>query len=254
MSNEVAVSNIDAFRMALVKLEGQFLAALPTKIPPTKFIRTVMTSIQMNPELLEADRRSLLACCMKAAQDGLLLDGREASPVIFRTKDGAKVQYMPMLAGVLKRMRNSGDLASISAHVVYENDTFDYELGDNERIIHKPLLSGDRGKPVMAYSIAKTKDGAIYREVMSVQEIEKVRAVSRAGSSGPWVSWWEEMAKKTVIRRLAKRMPSTADIDQMFDHDNEQYDFERPVEHDNGKMSRLKKHLEHQGEVIENAG
>jgi len=221
MSNEL--TPMEAMRGTLVKMQPEFAAALPPQIPVEKFIRTTLTAVQMNPELLGADRRSLLGACMKAAQDGLMLDGREAAPVIFRTKEGPKVQYMPMVGGILKKIRNSGELASISAHVVYDKDLFKYSLGDNENIEHTPSLDSDRGKPIAAYAIAKTKDGAIYREVMSVGDIEKVRNASRASQSGPWVQWWDEMARKTVIRRIAKRLPSSADVDQMLENDNETY-------------------------------
>lgn len=221
MSTSTELTPIEAMRGTLVKMQPEFQAALPPQIPVEKFIRTTLTAVQMNPELLGADRRSLLGACMKAAQDGLLLDGREAAPVIFRTKEGPKVQYMPMVGGILKKIRNSGELASISAHVVYDKDHFEYELGDNENIVHKPFLGEDRGKPIAVYAVAKTKDGAIYREVMSVADVDKVRQASRAKDAGPWVQWWDEMAKKTVIRRMAKRLPSSADVDQVLQSDNE---------------------------------
>lgn len=221
MTTSTELTPIEAMRGTLVKMQPEFQAALPPQIPVEKFIRTTLTAVQMNPELLGADRRSLLGACMKAAQDGLLLDGREAAPVIFRTKEGPKVQYMPMVGGILKKIRNSGELASISAHVVYDKDHFEYELGDNENIVHKPFLGEDRGKPIAVYAVAKTKDGAIYREVMSVADVDKVRQASRAKDAGPWVQWWDEMAKKTVIRRMAKRLPSSADVDQVLQSDNE---------------------------------
>lgn len=225
MANEI--TPMEAMRGTLTKMSPEFQAALPPQINVEKFIRTTLTAVQMQPELLQADRRSLLGSCMKAAQDGLLPDGREAALVIFRSKNGPQVQYMPMIGGVLKKIRNSGELASISAQVAYSADLFEYELGDEEKITHKPFLGGDRGEPIAVYAVAKTKDGAIYREVMSVSDVEKVRASSRAGKFGPWVDWWDEMAKKTVIRRMAKRLPSSADVDQMFDNDNDQYDFQQ---------------------------
>jgi recombination protein RecT len=201
---------MDAMRSTLTKMSPEFQAALPPQINVEKFIRTTLTAVQMQPDLLMADRRTLLGACMKAAQDGLLPDGREAALVIFNSKEGKKVQYMPMIGGVLKKIRNSGELASISAQVAYSADFFEYELGDEEKITHKPFMGGDRGQVIAVYAVAKTKDGAVYREVMSVSDVEKVRAASRAGRFGPWVDWWDEMAKKTVIRRLAKRLPSSA--------------------------------------------
>lgn len=224
MGNEI--TPMEAMRGTLTKMSPEFQAALPPQINVEKFVRTTLTAVQMQPDLLNADRRSLLGACMKSAQDGLMPDGREAALVIFRSKNGPQVQYMPMIGGVLKKIRNSGELASISAQVAYSADLFEYELGDEEKITHKPFLGGDRGEPIAVYAVAKTKDGAIYREVMSVSDVEKVRAASRAGKFGPWADWWDEMAKKTVIRRMAKRLPSSADIDQMMDNDNEQYDFQ----------------------------
>ena len=215
------VHPIEVFRANVQRQREEFKAALPPQIPVERFIRTVITAVQMDLKLLEADRRTLIAACMKAAQDGLLPDGREAALVIFRSKGMPTVQYMPMIGGLFKKARNSGEIASIAAHVAYDRDQFDYALGDHEHITHKPLLAADRGKPVAAYAIAHTKDGAVYREVMSVDDIERVRRVSRAKDDGPWVDWWDEMARKTVFRRLAKRLPSSADLEQTLESDNE---------------------------------
>lgn len=255
------ITPMEAMRGTLVKMEQEFKAALPPQIPVEKFIRTTLTAVQMQPDLLGADRRSLLGSCMKAAQDGLLTDGREAALVIFNSKEGKKVQYMPMVGGILKKIRNSGELASISANVVYDQDQFEYELGDDERITHKPFLGQDRGNPIAVYAVAKTKDGAIYREVMSVSDVEKVRAASRAGKFGPWVDWWDEMAKKTVIRRMAKRLPSSADVDQVFESDNEASGFvqvqrSEPVnitpspDEQSSPLGRLKKSMAKESEVV----
>ena len=205
-------------RTDLQKMQGEFEAVLPPQIPVDRFIRTAITAVQMNPDLLTTERKSLLASCMKAAQDGLMIDGREAALVIFKSK----TQYMPMVAGLLKKARQSGQVSSISAHVVYERDQFDYELGDNERIVHKPLIAAERGKPIAVYAIGRMIDGGVYREVMSVAQVEKVRSVSRTKNSGPWETWWDEMARKTVIRRLAKYMPSSTDLDQVLGRDDDQ--------------------------------
>jgi len=246
----LAIPPIAQMRITLTKMGDDFKAALPPQIPVEKFIRTTLTAIQMQPELLDTDRRSLLGSCMKAAQDGLIPDGREAALVIFRTKEGPKTQYMPMVGGILKKMRNSGELATISANVVYQNDQFDYALGDYEQITHKPFLGSDRGKPIAVYAIARTKDGAVYREVMSVADVEKVRQSSRAKDSGPWTQWWDEMARKTVIRRIAKRLPSSADLDSVLASDNEASGFVQhgtvditppaPTIENPGEPSRLK--------------
>jgi recombination protein RecT len=218
-----ALAPIDVLRDGLTKMQPQFAHALPAHIPPEKFVRTIMTALQVNPGIVECSRPSIYAACMKAAQDGLVLDGREAALVKF----GGDAQYMPMVAGLLKKARNSGDISTIAAHVVYERDTFDYTLGDDERIEHKPHLGGDRGKPILVYAVATLKDGGKQRAIMTVAEVERVRAVSRAKGAGPWSQWWDEMAKKTVIRRLAKYLPSSTDrdgFDEVVRRDDDLYD------------------------------
>lgn len=205
-------------RGQLDKMAPEFQAALPEHVTVDKFKRVALTAINQNPDLAQVNRRTLFSALTQCAQDGLLPDGREAALVVFGGKQGKQAQYMPMLAGILKKVRNSGELSTISAHVIYENDEWDYELGDFERIKHKPALR-NRGRPVAAYAIAHFKDGAVQREVMSVEEIEEVRQVSRSKDAGPWKSWWSEMARKTVIRRLAKRLPMSTEADQLIQHD-----------------------------------
>lgn len=223
------VSAEAAFRGQLQKMDGQLKAALPSHIPLERFMRVVQTACNSNPDLLGADRRSLFESAMKAAQDGLLPDGKEGALVIYKTKnrDGTwaeKVQWMPMIGGLLKKIRNSGELKTINAHVVFENDHFHFVLGDEERIEHTPTLD-EPGRPIAAYAIAQTKDGGIYRRVMSLAQIEKVRKASRAGERGPWASWWEAMAEKTVLRNLAKLLPMSSDLDDLIRRDDALYDF-----------------------------
>lgn len=186
-----------------------------------RFKRIVITSINQNPELWTADRRSLFTSCVACAQDGLMPDGRDAALVIFNTKNKAtdqwdkKVQYMPMISGIRKRMRNSGDVLSAVAEVVYENDRFDYRLGDEPYIEHKPALS-DRGKRLGAYAIIKLKNGEVLREYMDVDELDQVKAVSKSGDKGPWGKWWGEMARKTVLRRCAKSAPTSSEDERVL--------------------------------------
>lgn len=202
------------------RMQPQFALALPEHVSPERYVRVVITAVRTNPDLMRADRESLLSAAMKCAQDGLLPDGREAALVCY----GGKAQYLPMIAGILTKVRRSGDLLTISAQVAYEKDAFTYVLGDEERIEHQPYLEGARGKPIAAYAVAKTKDGGVYREVMSIEEIERVRAVSKAKNNGPWVAWWGEMARKTVLRRLSKRLPMSTDLQQVFARDDDHYE------------------------------
>lgn len=219
MANE---NPLVTLRGEVERMRPEFLRALPKHVDVDRFIRVTQTAINMAPDLALCDRVSLFGALTKCAADGLIPDGREAAIVVFNSKTGQKAVYMPMVGGILKKIRNSGELLSVTAHVVHANDEFKYELGDSEHIMHRPKLGDDdRGKEVAVYAILKTKDGGIYRDVMTTKEVEKVRASSRAAQSGPWVNWWGEMAKKTVLKRLSKRVPMSTDLDNMLQADAE---------------------------------
>lgn len=214
-------------RQELTRMQPQFEMALPKNgVDAARFTRIATTAILNDPKLMEADRTSLYSACMRAAQDGLLPDGREAALVVFSGKNGKIAQYMPMLAGILKKVRNSGELISLTSNVVYSADQFDYWVDESgEHLTHRPnMLAPDRGKRSGVYAMAKTTDGGVYIEVMSVAQVEQVRASSRAKDAGPWVSWWDEMSRKTVIRRLSKRLPMSTDLDSLIRADDNLYE------------------------------
>lgn len=214
MSN---IKPVDQLKKTLSLMKEQFSAALPPHIPVDRFIRVIQTGVSMNPALVTANRESLLAACMRLAEKGLVPDGSEAALVMF----GEKVTAMPMLSGILKLVRNSGELQSITAQLVYKNDKFKYFVDSSgENLEHEPNLFSDRGDLLGCYAIARTKDGGVYIEVMTLADIEKVKKSSRSASNGPWVTWFDQMAKKSVLRRLAKRLPSSTDLDQLLSDDD----------------------------------
>jgi phage RecT family recombinase len=218
-NQEGKMTGIEEVKNTLAKMESQFSMVLPPQIPLERFIRVAQTAIQTNPGLIECNRNTLYAACMKAATDGLLPDGREAALVSFK----GFVQYMPMVSGILKKIRNSGLLESIAAHIVYEDDEFRYWVDEQgEHIYHQPNWDNS-GEVKLVYAIARTKDNGVYIEVMTVRQVEAVRNISKAKESGPWATWWDEMAKKSVIRRLAKRLPMSTDVEQIFESDNDNY-------------------------------
>lgn len=208
---------IDEVRGAITRMQPQFEAALPKHVPAERFVRAIVTAVQMNSDLLQADRRTLFSAAMRAAEQGLLPNGREGAIVTF----GGKAQFMSMIGGILKLVRNSGELASIDAQVKYKNDKFVYRPGIDTVPQFEPDWFGERGEIEGVYAVAVMKDGAAYVEIMSKKQVEQVRSVSRSGSSGPWKIWWDEMARKTVLRRLAKRLPLSTDLDPSVLHDDD---------------------------------
>jgi recombination protein RecT len=219
---ERTVSPIVEIRQQSDAMDSQFRAALPAHIPSERFRRVLMTAVQNNADLAKCSRKSLFNAAMKAAQDGLLPDGREGAIVPY--KDEAT--WMPMIGGIRKKVRNSGEIASWDVHAVYENDAFEFELGDEPFIRHRPALT-DKGKIIAVYSVAVLKSGEKSRDVMSIEDVEKIRAKSRA-RGGPWSdpTFYPEMAKKTVARRHSKVLPMSSDLDDLIRRDDSLYDFD----------------------------
>lgn len=237
---------IDVVRDQFERMGDQFKAVLPAHIPVERFARVVMTAIQNNPQLLQAPRKELFNASMKAAQDGLLPDGREGALVLRKKGQSFSITWQPMIAGVRKKARNSGEISTWDAHVVFENDFFQFQLGDAPQINHTYDLKAPRGEPVGAYSVCMLKDGTKSYEVMSADEINSIRDRSdgwkafKAGyiKSTPWSTDWAEMARKTVAKRHSKVLPMSTDLDDLIRRDDELYDMKGAKEDAQEKRPR----------------
>jgi recombination protein RecT len=224
---EKTVSPMDTLRFQLEKRKDELRRALPQHISEEKFRRVVQTAAQLNPDLLTVNRQSLWNSCLRAASDGLLPDGREGAIVPFKdnnpkspTNGQVVAQWMPMTYGLLLRFRNSGQFKSITANVVREGDPFEHWIDEHgEHMRHEP--TNDSGKPVKVYAAAMLKNGGTMIKVMTHAEVEKRRAVSRAKDGPMWREWWDEAAMKTVLRNLAKRLPTSSDLDRLMRRDDE---------------------------------
>lgn len=237
------------FRQELDKMSDQFSAALPSHIKPEKFQRVVTTAVLSDPDILRADRKSLMESAIRAAQDGLLPDKREGAFVVFNTKikvDGKDtwvkaVQWMPMVGGIIKRIHQSGEIKMLTARVVYGGDHFRTWIDDTgEHVEYEPAEDQDTNVVRRVFAMATTVDGAVYVEPLSSRDIEKIRNVSKQKDRGPWADWWEEMAKKSAIRRLAKRLPLSVDLHDLIQRDNGMFDLAQETEPKTSLSDRLK--------------
>lgn len=230
MSESKQLQPVDEVRGALTKMGDQFKAALPPHISKEKFLRVAMTALQNAPSLIECDRHSLYGAFIRAAQDGLLPDGREGAIVPFK----GRAQWIPMVGGILKKIRNSGELADLTVHLVREGEPFRYWVDETgKHLHHEPqVMGGDRGKPIGVYATLKTKDGGLYMDFMSAEEVEKVRQISKTKDrpDSPWSQWPDEMWKKSVLRRLSKVAPMSTDIVDMVQRDDDMYELNKPVQ------------------------
>ncbi|HZG70635.1 MAG TPA: recombination protein RecT [Chondromyces sp.] len=210
-ANEIKTSPptpAQTIRDYLKKMEPEIARALPKHMNVERLTRIALTTIRTNPKLLECTVPSLLGAVMQAAQLGLepgLLGQCYIIPY------GKEATFVIGYKGMIDLARRSGNIKSIYAHEVYENDEFEYEYGLHPTLKHRPAMQ-DRGNLIGVYAVAHFNNGGYHFEFMPFLEIERRRFRSRAHSAGPWVTDYEEMAKKTVIRHIFKYLPISIEI------------------------------------------
>jgi len=221
-SNKAPASPANTIAAYLKKMGPEIEKALPKHMDADRMARIALTTIRTNPKLLECSVPSLLGAVMQAAQLGLE-PGLIGHCYLVPFKNGktgqTDVQFIIGYKGMIDLARRSGQIENIYAHAVYSNDEFDYELGLEPKLKHKPYMEGDRGEFIGAYAVAHFKDGGYQFEFMPKSEIDKRRKRSKAANNGPWVTDFEEMAKKTVIRHMWKYLPISVEIQQQAAQD-----------------------------------
>lgn len=241
-NDKSVISPSDEVCNSIALRQKEYAAALPPQIPSARFVRVAQTAIRTTPKLLDCERNSLYGAIQKCAQDGLLPDGRESAIIPY----GTTARYMPMIQGICKKARNSGEIKSLGAQVVYKNDEYDHWIDEQgEHFKHRPARA-DRGEPILTYAFAQTKDGGIYFEEIDGAQMAAIEKMSKANDS-PWKGPFKtEMMRKSALRRLLKhRVPSSSDLDDMIREDDDIYTSpEKPAAPMAGTSSRLRTAVE----------
>lgn len=181
--------------------KAQIAMALPKHITPDRFIRVSLTAMQKTPKLLDCSQGSLFQALLTCSQLGIEPDGRMAHLIPY----GNVCQLIIDYKGLSSLAMRSGEILPPHADVVCENDLFEYDRGEVKK--HVIDFRNPRGKAYAVYAIVRYKEGGEKAECMSMDEVDAIRKRSKASGSGPWVTDYNEMAKKTVFRRLSKWLP-----------------------------------------------
>lgn len=197
-------------------MESEIAKALPSVITPERFTRIALTAVSANPQLAQCTPSSFLGAMMTSAQLGMEVNTPlgQAHVLPYRNKGVLEAQFIMGYKGLIDLAYRSGEVEIIQAQVVYENDEFTCEYGLEPKLVHKPADS-NRGEPVKVYAMFKTKNGGYGFEVMSMDDVRQHAAkYSKAYNSGfsPWKTNFEEMAKKTVLKRVLKYAPLKSDF------------------------------------------
>ena len=192
-------------------------AIMPEGLLYERLLRIALTSLAKMPKLKECTQTSFIGAIVQSVMTGLEPDGIQACIIPYKKV----AQFQPMYQGIIKLCRNA-DVKIIYAHPVYENDFFEMDLGTNKSIEHKPEYKGDRGEVIGYYAVYYNKFDEPDFEYMTKAEVVYTRSKSsRAKEGSPWDSWFDEMAKKTVLKRLLKRAPKSIELNTLVDIDNQ---------------------------------
>lgn len=198
---------------------GQIAKALPKVLEPERFTRIIITAINSNPQLKTCTSESFLGAMMQAAQLGLEPNTPLGKAYLIPYRNGWKgvteCQFQVGYKGLLDLAYRTGEYKDIYAHTVHEGDVFEYELGLEPKLVHKPAMVG-RGKPIAYYAVYHLTNGGYGMTVMSYDDVmqhrNKYSPASKKGKSSPWDTDFDSMAKKTVLKQLLKYAPLTTEL------------------------------------------
>ena len=200
-------------------IQAQIATALPKHLTVDRFARVALTAMLKTPKLMQCDTSSFMQCILALAQMGLEPDGRLAHLIPFENRKENRVdcQVIVDYKGYVELVMRSGTVANIHADVVCQNDEFEYDRGEIKK--HKIDFRKERGDVYAVYSMVRFKDGTEKCEVMSVEDTNGIRDRSQGYKSAiqykkthPWITDWNEMAKKTVFKRLSKWLSMSPEI------------------------------------------
>ena len=200
--------------VASTYIRDQVAKALPSMFTPERYMRVTLTAFNRNPKLWDCSKASIASVILQSAQWGVEPDGRHAHIIPYNGEATLQLDYK----GLVALVRRSGEVISIHCDIVCKGDVFKTSLG--VVVEHEPNYEQEAGEVYAVYATARLKDGSAQSVVMRKSDVEGIRRRSRSGSSGPWVTDWNEMAKKTAFKRLSKWLPLASEAAQAIEYDN----------------------------------
>lgn len=194
----------------------QIAVALPKHMTPDRFVRVALTALLKTPKLLDCTKESVIECLLNCSALGIEPDGRRAHLIPYGNKCTLIVDYK----GLVELAKRSGDVAGVFSQIVCDRDEFTWENGE---VTHRIDWRQGRGDVYAVYSTVTFKDGSKQTDVMTKDEVEAIRKRSKAGGAGPWVTDWNEMAKKTSFRRLSKWITLSPEVAEALDKDGDKF-------------------------------
>ena len=223
------ISREDSLRKKIEQSSQQITDALPQHVNADKFMSVAMSFIfsgnDLSDKLVNANHNSVVAQLLLAAADGLMVDGRECIIKVY----SEQAKYEAGVYGIMKKIRNSGEISTIGSEVVYANDDYDHWTDEKGEHFKHRKARIDRGGVRLTYAYAIAKDGGFTFEEIEESDMENIKACSK-GKFSPWHGKFEnEMRRKSAIKRLSKRLPMSTDAEIVLRRDDDLYTFNDDV-------------------------
>lgn len=228
VASEAGIGQVKAF---MESQKATLAAVLPRHVSPDRMLKIALGALRTTPKLMYCTVESLMGAVVQVSQLGLEPNTPlgHAYLIPFDKKknengrwvvEKTEVQIVLGYKGLIDLARRSGQIVSIAAHAVHENDHFEYAYGLDEKLEHKPAM-GDRGGIIAFYAVAKLVGGGHAFEVMSDDDVKAIRDSSQGWKqakqfkkteTSPWGAHYAEMGRKTVLRRLFKYLPVSIEL------------------------------------------
>lgn len=228
-SGGLATGKKDTFKDYMQRLAPTFQSVMPKGFTSERLVQMAISARNQTPKLAECDMSSFLSCCLRCASLGLepsAVDGLGNAYILpYKDKSGKMLaQFQLGKNGMLELVKRSGLVSTIRTQCVYEGDDFDYYEDEGGLHFHyRPNLEAPHGEAnlKLVYLSAHMKDGASVFLAMSKNEVDAIKARSKAQSFGPWKTDYEAMAEKTVIRRAFNRglLPRSVEVAKAVSQD-----------------------------------
>ncbi len=209
-NSSAVAAGAPSLAMLIDRMRPEIQRALPKHLDADRLARIATTVLRQTPALARCTPESFLGALMTCSQLGL-----EPGPLgeAYLVPYGTVCTFIAGYRGLVKLAWQSGQILSLRAETVREADTFAVHYGSDPRIEHeRPPLGSTRGPGIGWYALAKLKGGGEAFVVMDRAEVDAIRARSKASGSGPWVTDYDAMAKKTCVRQLAKWLPLSPEL------------------------------------------
>lgn len=251
-NNTVKKQEKQTMEHMLTLMADEIKKALPENVKSERFRRIALTAFNGNAKLQQCDPTSFLAAMMQSAQLGL--EPNTPLGQAYLIPYGRNVQFQVGYKGMLDLAHRTNQYKNIQANIVYEKDEFDIEYGLNPKLKHIPNMKEDRGQAVGYYAVYNLINGGQGFEYMTRAEVERhAQKFSKTYKNGPWQTDFDEMAKKTVLKKVLKYAPMSTELQEVTAID------ERVVNEENIKGKNENKFIdvdwsyvdEESGEILE---